>query len=334
MLGGLALALNSIACYSILSSDYKDNFQEVVGMLETFAGLGIIIGPLITTLFYVLFGAFWAFTITALLTLATAIPAYIWLGPERPYVKLPKPVIEAPNIIYDSVRQTQTILADLMALITGMFGVGYLDLELTSYLVSLGCTPTLASCIYILICINYAVFSLVSSRIPPSVDLRVVITGGFVALSAAFAFCGTLPPLPQSLWIIAVGAALQGFGLSTVTGSRYSVSVFPHMLSHSTEVLGVPQDDLLSDKIASKLYTGYGGAANALGFGSGPIICGLLVNAVGMQRSFWVLFGVFAVLACLYAFMTGLWRRLLGLKETRSKTKELGYHLVPNPPFS
>jgi MFS family permease len=150
ILGGLAIALNETASYSILSSDYKDNFQEVVGMLEMCTGLGVIIGPLITTLFYMLFGVFWAFTITALLTLATAIPAYCWLGPERPYVKLPKPEIEVPNIIYDSVRQTQTILADLMALFIGMFGIGYFDLELTSYLVSLGCSPQVATLIFII----------------------------------------------------------------------------------------------------------------------------------------------------------------------------------------
>jgi MFS family permease len=106
VIGGVALSLNSTASYSILSSDYKDNFQEVVGMLEMIAGLGIIIGPLITTSFYMMFGAFWAFTITALLTLATAIPAYIWLGPARLYVKLPNPLIEAPDIIYDPVRHT------------------------------------------------------------------------------------------------------------------------------------------------------------------------------------------------------------------------------------
>jgi MFS family permease len=98
--------LNSTACYSILSSDYNDNFQEVVGMLEMFTGLGVIAGPIITTSFYMMFGAFWAFTITALITLAATLPAYVWLGPVRPYIKLSKPEYEAPDIIYDPVRHT------------------------------------------------------------------------------------------------------------------------------------------------------------------------------------------------------------------------------------
>jgi MFS family permease len=100
------LALNATAAYSILSSDYKDNFQEVVGMLEMCTGLGVLVGPIVTTAFYGMFGAFWAFTITALLTLATVVPAFVWLGPERPYVKLPKPEIEGPSMISDPVRLT------------------------------------------------------------------------------------------------------------------------------------------------------------------------------------------------------------------------------------
>jgi MFS family permease len=106
------------------------------------------------------------------------------------------------------------------------------------------------------------------------------------------------------------------------------------MLVHSTEVLKIPQDDLLSDKISSKLYLGYCGAAIALGMGSGPIFSGLLLELVGMQQSFWILSGCFAVFAVLYTFMTGLWRRLLGYKEPGCKHIEMGYHLVPNPPLS
>jgi hypothetical protein len=69
----------------------------------------------------------------------------------------------------------------------------------------------------------------------------------------SFALCGPVPPLPQSIWIIALGSGLQGVGLSTIVGTRYSVTVYPHLLSHSSQVLKVPQDDLLSDKISSSL---------------------------------------------------------------------------------
>jgi MFS family permease len=106
VLGGIALAFNSTACYSILSSDYKPSFQSAVGMLETSTGLGIIIGPLITTAFYVLFGASWAFTITGSAILAAFIPAYIWLGTERAYIKLHKTVSKSPQMLCDAVRQT------------------------------------------------------------------------------------------------------------------------------------------------------------------------------------------------------------------------------------
>jgi hypothetical protein len=65
--------------------------------------------------------------------------------------------------------------------------------------------------------------------------------------------------------------------------------------------------------------------------GCGPVLGGLIVNAVGMEHSFWVLAGLFAVVAVLYSVMAGLSRELLCCKEHDSKTIEMGYHLVPNP---
>jgi MFS family permease len=159
-----------------------------------------------------------------------------------------------------------------------------------------------------------------------------VIFLGISTTAAGFALCGPLPPLPQYAWIIAVGSGLEGAGLSVLCGTLHAVVVYPHLLLYTTETLNFPQDDLLSDKISSNSDLGWCGAAIALGMGSGPIFSGLLLEAVGMQRSFWILSGSFAVFAVLYTLMTGLWRRLLGYKEADSKHIEMGYHLVPNPP--
>jgi MFS family permease len=107
----------------------------------------------------------------------------------------------------------------LIALFIGFVGIGYFDLELTSYLVSLGCTPQLASWIFIISSFTYAVASLAISRIPPSVDKRIVIFIGIVTTAAGFALMGPLPPLPQSMWIIALGSALEGAGLPIIIGT-------------------------------------------------------------------------------------------------------------------
>jgi MFS family permease len=110
--------------------------------------------------------------------------------------------------------------------------------------------------------------------------------------------------------------------------------VYPHLLLHSSENLHIPQDDLLSDRISSKPYLGYGAAAIALGLGCGPVLSALLLEIVGMQQSFWVISGILAGIAVLYASMTRLWRSLLCLKRADAKPIEMGYHLVSNPSSS
>jgi MFS family permease len=165
------------------------------------------------------------------------------------------------------------------------------------------------------------------------VDKRLVIFLAVVALSLSYALLAPVPPLPQSTWIIALGSGLEGVGLSTLIGTLYAVVVFPHFLSHSSQVLKVPQDDLLSDKISSSLQTGYGAASIALGTGCGPVLGSLIVKAVGMEHSFWVVSGIFAVAAVLYSLMTGLWRSLLCLKQADHRSIEMG-SLSHNPPSS
>jgi hypothetical protein len=75
-------------------------------MLEMFTGLGVVAGPVIITVLYLVFGAFWAFAITALLIFAAYIPASNRLGPERPYFLHHQGDFRAVDLISSSVRQT------------------------------------------------------------------------------------------------------------------------------------------------------------------------------------------------------------------------------------
>jgi MFS family permease len=202
-----------------------------------------------------------------------------------------------------------------LALFSVEFGVGFFDLVLTSYLVSLGCSPELASCFYTICNVFYTLFSYISSHFPPSTDMSLVIFAALAASVIAFVLCAPLPPLSHNIWVIALGVALEGAGLSTIIGTHYSVAFYSHVLVHSTTAMGILPDDQLSDKISSNLYPGYGAATTALGLGTGPIFGGLMVELVGMEQSFSLVAGIFVVVAVLYTSMTGLWRKLLCMKE-------------------
>lgn len=255
ILAGIALALNNTAGYSILSSDYKDKYSKVVGLMEMFTGLGIIVGPIVTAALYTVIGAFWSFMTMATIIFSTAVPAFFMLGKERPYNKATAVEDrEIPALLKDPVRTRQVIWADLLSLVIAMTGIGFFDLMLTSYLVSMGASTEIAAVIYIISCITYAITSPLVSYFPESLDKRLLIFLGIFITFLCNYISGSLPPFPTNIWIVAIGAGLEGIGVAFVIGEDYSVAVYPHMLHHCTNVMMIPHDDLLSDKISSKSY--------------------------------------------------------------------------------
>jgi hypothetical protein len=68
------------------------------------------------------------------------------------------------------------------------------------------------------------------------------------------------------------------------------------------------------ERTSSNLYSDYGAPRTAIGLGTGPIYGELMIELIGMQQSLITLVaGIFA--AVLPTSITGLWRRLLCLKE-------------------
>jgi hypothetical protein len=205
-----------------------------------------------------------------------------------------------------------------------MFGASYFYLVLSFYLVSLGCTPQMAIYSSAFSRLTYSATSVACAYIP-SIDRRVVIFAGVSGTFLAFVLYGS-----QTILAAGLGAGLEGAGLAGIVGSVYSVCVYSHLLSHSIETLDAPQDDLLSDKLASNPYPGYVTAITALGMICGPLFGGHLVNEIGRVDCFWVLSVSFAVGAALYLYLADTWRDLFSLKEEASESKEIGYHLVPS----
>mmetsp|Transcript_12002 Transcript_12002/g.22944 ORF Transcript_12002/g.22944 Transcript_12002/m.22944 type:complete len:431 (+) Transcript_12002:228-1520(+) len=295
IVAGLALALNNTAGYSILSSDYKDMFTKAVGLMEMFTGLGIIVGPIITAALYTVIGPFWAFMVMAGLIYVTVIPAFFMLGKERPYVISSQIVQERRGLLKDPV-----VLADITCLFVGLLGIGFTDLMLTSYIVSMGASTSTAAMVYILSCITYAIASPIASYIPESVDRRFLIFLGNLLTFVSYYLIGTIPPAPEQIWVVAIGVGVMGVALAMVI-----VSAYPHLLFYCSNVLGIPHDDILSDTISS-----YAVAANGLGMVTGPIMSGILVEFMSYEQSLWVVAGMFLVLTPAYVCATGYWRTL------------------------
>jgi len=51
-LAGVALAAGYVSALSIAASDYTENSDEVIGIMESFAGFGLMIGPFLGGVLY------------------------------------------------------------------------------------------------------------------------------------------------------------------------------------------------------------------------------------------------------------------------------------------
>ena len=84
ILAGMSTACVMTAGDSVIVSDYPDNIETMVGRLEGFIGIGLIIGPLIGTLVY-MWDLLYSLIILAGLLLAFGPPCWKMLGEFRDY---------------------------------------------------------------------------------------------------------------------------------------------------------------------------------------------------------------------------------------------------------
>lgn len=60
---GIGNSLYLTAGFAILTSEYKENSEKVLGWANAAQGIGLIIGPILGTLFFTYLSYFWCFFI-------------------------------------------------------------------------------------------------------------------------------------------------------------------------------------------------------------------------------------------------------------------------------
>ena len=84
-LAGIALAFTYTAGFAIITCDYKDKAQNIVGMMETFGGLGLSMGPVLGALAYPALGFRGIFLLASFSILIFVIPMYFLLKQRHRY---------------------------------------------------------------------------------------------------------------------------------------------------------------------------------------------------------------------------------------------------------
>lgn len=86
ILSGAGCACETVTSLSILSSDYPEEFQKLAALIETFAGLGIIIGPLLGSVLFSFGGFSVSCRVMGIFVLGYIPLIFFVLGKSREYV--------------------------------------------------------------------------------------------------------------------------------------------------------------------------------------------------------------------------------------------------------
>lgn len=84
-LAGIALAFTYTAGFAIITSDYKDKAQNIVGLMETFGGLGLSMGPVLGAVAYSSLGFKGIFLLASGSILIFVIPMWFLLKQRSRY---------------------------------------------------------------------------------------------------------------------------------------------------------------------------------------------------------------------------------------------------------
>lgn len=288
LLGGIGYGCVMTSADAILSSDYPGEITKMMGIMEGFCGMGLIIGPVLGAALYISGGVFLSFMLSGVFLLVFTPMAYLLLG-------VPKPYLDSDN----NVNGLELILKPKIALDGGVqflvmfsFGILYpiLELHLETFHLS---THFVALC-FSLYMGSYTIFSVIVVLLPKRVDKRLIMSSGILLFSLSYTMLGPWNLIyPHDLSIVLAGLVLIGFSMAFMY-----VPSLGHMIDLAFEEYDYPKDDKIIDELS--------GVSNIIlnaGEIIGPMVSGLVYQYLGVENGFGII-GI-VILSYLIIYMIG-----------------------------
>uniref|UniRef100_A0A672GAC1 Major facilitator superfamily (MFS) profile domain-containing protein n=1 Tax=Salarias fasciatus TaxID=181472 RepID=A0A672GAC1_SALFA len=263
---GFAAAMTST--FAMTAKMFPDNVATVLGSLEIFTGLGLILGPPVGGWFYQSFGYEVPFLLLGALLL----------------LMVPFNVYVLPSIEADPCRDSflrllgrGRILLVCYVVFTLSAGLGFLDATLSLFAIqtfqlSSGLVGVVMLGLSLPYCLASPLMGVVTDRFPTSRIPLMVAGGGVTALS--FCLLGPAPFLhvTSELWLLVLALGLIGFSLGMT-----AIPTFPEIITCAYE------DGFQEGLSTLGMVSGLFGAVWSLGMFYGPVVGGLLTQNLSFQ---------------------------------------------------
>lgn len=299
---GFAAAMTST--FAMTAKIFPDNVATVLGSLEIFTGLGLILGPPVGGWFYQSFGYEVPFLILGCLLLL--------MVPFNLYV-LPSVEAEPSKESFFRLLRQVRILLICYVIFTLSAGLGFLDATLSLFAIqtfqlSNGSVGLIMLGLSLPYCLASPLLGFFTDKYPGT-RILLMVAGGLIT-AVGFCLLGPAPFLhiQSQLWLLVVMLGLIGFSLG-----MSAIPTFPEIITCAYEN-GFPEG-LSTLGMVSGLF----GAVWSLGMFYGPIVGGLITQNLNFQLAAVIQGG----LACLAAVLLAL-HALCEQRQRHSNEEERG----------
>lgn len=240
VLSGCGNACLFTATGTIIASDYPEKMTQYIGINEACAGLGVMLGPLVGTGLYELFGYEGIFFGMSCMFLVLCALFFIWLGTDRPYH------MESDESGFLSLLLQPRIAASLLPLAYAMMLIGALDVFLAPHLATFDLNIGVIGVLFGLNGGIYVLASVLLSYILGGFRIKTMNALAVILASGAILLVGPWPSLlPDTLAVVLTGYIFLPMALSVTF-----FEAIPNLLQVATKDLGMPNDDRLTDLAA------------------------------------------------------------------------------------
>ncbi|XP_021429467.2 MFS-type transporter SLC18B1 isoform X1 [Oncorhynchus mykiss] len=294
---GFSAAMTS--SFAISAKVFPNNIATVLGSLEIFTGLGLILGPPIGGWLYQSFGYEVPFM---------ALGCFLFLMvPFNIYI-LPSFAADPTKDSFFRLFTRLKIVLICFAIFTLSSGLGFLDATLSIYAIdkfdlSPGYVGLLLLGLSLPYCLASPLLGIVSDRFPSTRPWLMVLGG--LSTATGFWFLGPVPILQiqSQLWLLVFMLGVIGFSLSMI-----AIPTFP-------EILNCAYENGFEEGLSTLgLVSGLFGAVWSIGMFCGPTLGGFTTQ----QLSFEWAASVQGGLAFLAAFFLGIYFLCQGTRQRRA----------------
>ncbi|CAB3369675.1 Hypothetical predicted protein [Cloeon dipterum] len=288
----LGAAAYSTASYTFVADIFPDNIGSVMGILETFVGLGMSVGPALGGVLYSV-GGFGLPFYTLGIVMVFFVPINIYLLPAA---EANEPRQKAGSIL-EVLRVPSVVVIGLVVIVSAA-NWGLLDPTLEPHLRQYNLTPQQIGLVFLLSSGVYAAASplwgLLASKIGSHWFMMcfglVLCTFGLLTIGPS----PLIPFLPGSLWLTLVSLAILGIAAALTLLPTYQAVL-------DAAVAGGCSDDLPTYSIVAGVWSGM----YSLGEVIGPSLGGLVLEWYGFPTCATLMAGVtFAVALLVLVFFS------------------------------